>query len=305
MCQSGRVTHQTHHAAGEPQRTISAVLGEIDHLLSEAGIEPSPDAELLLAHVLGESRGRVQVLAMMGGTLTEAQLEKVRELAEARAARIPLQHLIGKSAFRQLELEVGPGVFVPRPETEIVTQFALDALAAVADPAPKAVDLCTGSGAIALSLAHELPTAEVWAIEKSSEAYAWAMRNVERYGQGRVHLIQGDVADAHTLLTPLMGRVHVLVSNPPYIPLGMVPRTPEVRDHDPELALFGGDDGLDVIRVISSVAIDLVQSGGVLVLEHAEHQGAAIRRILTDDGWRAPATHQDLTMRDRVTTAVR
>ena len=169
-------------------------------------------------HVLGESRGRAQVLALTGTELTEPQHDAALELAATRAERIPLQHLTGKAAFRRLELEVGPGVFVPRPETEIVTQFALDALAAAADPHPIAVDLCTGSGAIALSLAHELPTAEVWAVEKSREAHAWAERNVDTYGDGRVHLMLGDAAEARTLLDPLAGRVHVLVSNPPYAP---------------------------------------------------------------------------------------
>lgn len=289
----------------DQSRSILSVLERMSVLLSEAGVDPHPDAELLLAHVLGESRGKVQVLALMGTELTEPQHDAALELAATRAERIPLQHLTGKAAFRRLELEVGPGVFVPRPETEIVTQFALDALAAAADPHPIAVDLCTGSGAIALSLAHELPTAEVWAVEKSREAHAWAERNVDTYGDGRVHLMLGDAAEARTLLDPLAGRVHVLVSNPPYVPSGMVPREPEVRDHDPELALYSGADGLDLIRVISVVARDLVTSGGTLVLEHAELQGSAIRRILSADGWRATATHQDLTMRDRVTTAVR
>ena len=289
---------------------MAATLAEIDALLAAAGIEPGADAQLLVGHVLGESRGRVQALAVMGTPISDEDRARVLRLAEERASRVPLQHLTGRAAFRGIELEVGPGVFVPRPETESVAQFAIDALAAVPvvpgqDAGPIAVDLCTGSGAIALALANEVPQARVWAVEKSPEAHAWAGRNVARLGEGRVELVLGDAGDAAQLLEPLLGRVHVLVSNPPYVPVGMVPRDPEVRDHDPELALYGGEDGLDLVRVISRVALDLVVPGGALVLEHAEQQGAAIRSLLAADGWRSPATHQDLTLRDRTTTAVR
>ena len=291
------------------QVPISEALAEITEMLAAAGVESKADAELLLAHVLRESRGRVQALAIIGGSISSEDHQRVMQLAEDRASRIPLQHLTGRAAFRDIELEVGPGVFVPRPETETVAQFAIDALAAVQleEPgnAPFALDLCTGSGAIALSIANEVTNAQVWAVEKSPEAHAWASRNVERLGDGRVHLLLGDVADTHEMLESLLGRVHVLISNPPYVPTGMVPRDPEVRDHDPELALYSGADGLDLVRVISRVGLGFVMSGGMLVLEHAELQGAAIREILAEDGWQRPATHQDLTLRDRATTAVR
>lgn len=291
------------------QATINETLAEITALLAAAGIESRADAELLLAHVLRESRGRVQALAIMGGSISSEDHQRVMQLAEDRASRIPLQHLTGRAAFRGIELEVGPGVFVPRPETETVAQFAIDALMAVqlegSGVEPFALDLCTGSGAIALSIANEVTSAQVWAVEKSREALAWASRNVDQLGDGRVHLLLGDVADAHEMLESLLGRVHVLVSNPPYVPSGMVPREPEVRDHDPELALYGGPDGLDLVRIISKVGLGFVVSGGMLVLEHAELQGAAIREILAADGWQMPTTHQDLTLRDRATTAVR
>lgn len=285
--------------------TVAQVLHDIDEMLLAAGIEPGPDAELLLGHVLAESRGGVQAAAFMGRLISDEDRETALELAEERARRVPLQHLTGRAAFRSIELEVGPGVFVPRPETEIVTQHAVDALAAVPDPEPIAVDLCTGSGAIALSIASELPTVRVWAIEKSAEAHAWAQRNVAALGDGRVELRLGDAAEAVSMLADIVGRVHVLVSNPPYVPQHMVPRDPEVRDHDPALALYGGPDGLDLVRVISRVGLELVRPGGSIVLEHAEGQGAAIRQLLAADGWRATATHQDLTGRDRATTAVR
>ena len=286
---------------------IGDLLGEVRAQLDAAGIEnPAVDAELLVAHVLGESRGRIQALAVMGAVVEVPRVGRIRALAEDRAARVPLQHLTGRAPFRGFELEVGPGVFVPRPETEVVAQFAIDALAAVPDPEPRAVDLCTGSGALALALAREVPTSRVWAIEKSREAHAWAERNIAALGEGRVELRLGDAAEAASILPDeLRGRVHVLVSNPPYVPLGMVPRDPEVRDHDPELALFSGEDGLDLIRVISRVAFELVAPGGTVVLEHAETQGAAIRALLSAAGWRAPATHRDLALRDRATTAIR
>lgn len=335
---------------------VRAMLAELHDRLAGAGIEdPAADAELLLAHVLGGSaggvsRGRVQALAIMGEPLDPERAARVRELAEERAARVPLQHLTGRAPFRGIELSVGPGVFVPRPETEVVAQFAIDALQIVPAAEPIAVDLCAGSGAIALSLAHEVPRARVWAVEKSPEAHAWAARNVAEWGDGRVELLLGDVRELEAGLqgsraaassrsqaavapapdvdstisavsdgrTPpgsssgwvdrllaLRGRAHVLVSNPPYVPDGMVPRDPEVRDHDPELALYGGVDGLDLVRVISRIGRELLVPGGTLVLEHAELQGEAIRALLAADSWRAAATHPDLTGRDRATTAVR
>lgn len=274
-------------------------------MLARAGIEnPAVDAELIVAHVLGESRGRVQARALTGGELTEAQADSVRDLCGERARRVPLQHLTGRAPFRSLDLSVGPGVFVPRPETEVVAGIAIDALRAVADPAPLAIDLCTGSGAIAIALAVEVPTARVHAVEASPEAHAWAARNVAEHGDGRVELHLRDVRDLDPS-TVGHGLAHVLVSNPPYVPCDMVPRDPEVRDHDPELALYSGADGLDLIRVISRVGLGLVRPGGTIVLEHAELQGAAIRGLLAADGWLAPATHPDLTGRDRATTALR
>lgn len=299
-------------------RGIDELLREVSTGLAHAGIaEPTVDAELLLAHVLGETRGRVQALALMGRRLSAEQAHAVSELASERARRVPLQHLTGRAPFREIELSVGPGVFVPRPETETVAQFAIDALHAGGVPDPIVVDLCTGSGAIALSIAHEVPQASVFAVEKSIEAHAWARRNVTEWGDGRVELLRGDVceldggdpwpdgddSELRSAFAPLEGAVEVLISNPPYVPSGMVPRDPEVRDHDPALALFSGEDGLDLIRVIGRVARRLVVPGGLLVLEHAEHQGEAIRGLLTRGGWVGAATHPDLTGRDRATTA--
>jgi release factor glutamine methyltransferase len=270
---------------------------------AEAGIPtPGADAELLLGHVLGLSRGAVQAKAVTGAQLTDAEAAEVAALVARRVAREPLQHLTGHAPFRSLDLLIGPGAFVPRPETETVAQLAIDALQAVASPEPVAVDLGTGSGAIALALATEVPHARVVGVERSPEAFAWADRNREHVGAANATIVLGDLADA---LPELDGRVDVVVSNPPYIPDDAIPRDPEVRLHDPALALYGGPDGLDVVRVISRRAAELLRPGGMLVLEHGELQGAAIRELLTADGWRAASTTRDLLGRDRATTALR
>ena len=264
---------------------------------------PSPDvdAELLVAHVVGVSRGQVQAMAVIGAQLDAEQSQQVIELVERRAAREPLQHLTGRAGFRALDLAVGPGVFVPRPETELVAQIAIDALLAMPWGAPTAVDMGAGSGAIALALATEVPHATVIAVENSPRAFIWARENVRAVGAQNLRLVFADLADA---LPDLDGTLDVVVSNPPYIPLGAIPRDPEVRLHDPAHALYGGDDGLDVVRSVSATARRLLRPGGTLVLEHGETQGADIRDLLTADGWRAAATTRDLLGRDRATTAL-
>lgn len=271
--------------------------------LADAGVPtPDADAELLLGHVLGIGRGQVQAKTITGASLTDAERTAYLAALQRRAAREPLQHITGRAPFRSLELAVGPGVFVPRPETEFAAQLAIDALLAVASPRPRAVDLGAGSGAIALALATEVPHAEVVAVERSPEAHAWAERNIRTSGADNIRLVLGDLADA---LPELDGTVDVVASNPPYIPDEAIPRDLEVRLHDPAAALYGGTDGLDVVRVLSLRARALLRPGGALVIEHGEAQGAEVRQLLADDGWRAPATHRDLLGRDRVTTATR
>ena len=271
--------------------------------LAAVGVpDPEVDADLLIGHVLGLSRGGVQARAVMGGALDDDEAAALEALVVRRAAREPLQHLTGRAAFRSLELAVGPGVFVPRPETEQVVQLAIDALRATAEPEPIAVDLGTGSGAIALSMATEVPHARVWAVENSRDAYTWTRRNVDEVGAANLELVFGDLA---TALAELDGRVAVVISNPPYVPAAEIPVDPEVHLHDPVAALYGGEDGLDVVRVLSRRAAELLHAGGLLVIEHAERQSAAIAGILSADGWRAIAHHRDLTLRDRATTAIR
>ncbi|WP_280679972.1 peptide chain release factor N(5)-glutamine methyltransferase [Cryobacterium sp. CG_9.6] len=271
--------------------------------LSLAGISDAEvDADLLIGHVLGQSRGQVQAASILRTPLAESDCLAILKLADRRALREPLQHITGRAPFRALNLLVGPGVFVPRPETEQVAQFAIDALRSMPDPDPIAIDLGTGSGAIALSMATEVPHARVYAVENSPEAFEWTSRNFTEVGATNATLAFGDLADA---FTELNGTVAVVISNPPYIPADAIPRDPEVRLFDPAHALFGGADGLDVVRQVSQTALRLLRAGGVLVIEHGELQGADIRRILTDDGWRAAATHRDYTTRDRATTAIR
>ena len=283
--------------------TVRALRDQAVAALSAAGVEdPTVDAELLLGHVLELSRGQVQAKVATGSAVSANDEAAIATLVARRAQREPLQHITGLAPFRNLELAVGPGVFVPRPETEQVAQYAIDALRAVASAEPVAVDLGTGSGAIALALATEVPHSSVYAVENSADAFAWAKRNFDEAGAANSHLVMEDIADA---LHGLDGRVDVVVSNPPYIPVAAIPHDPEVHLFDPEHALYGGPDGLDVVRIVSTTARRLLHPGGTLVIEHGELQGAQIRDLLSADGWRAAATHPDLLGRDRATIALR
>ena len=283
--------------------SVAAVLDRAKQVLSLAGV-PSPvaDAELLVGHVLGISRGAVQSRAITGSILDAEALVTVTELVERRAAREPLQHITGRAAFRAMELAVGPGVFVPRPETEGVAGIAIDALRAFASPQPIAVDLGTGSGAIALAMATEVPNAYVYGVEVSPLAYIWTRQNFREQAPENARAVFIDLADA---LPELDGTVSVVASNPPYIPAAAIPRDPEVRLFDPEIALYGGEDGLDIVHNVSSTARRLLHEGGTLVIEHGELQAAEIAALLASDGWHAITGHRDLLGRDRATSATR
>jgi len=303
-----------HFWPSPPQRRQPSRLSGIDRSLSgirawavdvlAAARVPTPeiDAELLIGHVVGLSRGQLQAKAAVGAELGLPDVLAVMEAVERRAAREPLQHITGLAPFRQLELAVGPGVFVPRPETEITAQLAIDALLAVPGGLPNALDVGTGSGAIAIAMATEVPHAAVVALENSPQAFIWARQNARESGAPNLRVVFGDLAEA---LPDAQGKFDVVVSNPPYIPDHAIPRDPEVRLHDPAPALYGGPDGLDVVRRLSRRALGWLRTGGSLVIEHGERQGAEIRALLAADGWRALATHRDLVGRDRVTTALR
>ena len=267
--------------------------------LAEAGVEsPDADAAILLAHVLDTDRNRLFLV----DDVAEHQEKAYADLLARRAEREPLQHLTGVAYFRHVELTVGPGVFVPRPETELLAGWAIDRAATIDQPV--VVDLCTGSGAIAKSIADEVPGAEVHAVELSEDAYPWAVRNLTGTG---VDLRQGDMADE---FADLDGSVDVLVCNPPYIPLeAWESVAAEARDHDPDLALFSGQDGLDAIRVLERRAAELLRPGGVVGFEHADEQGpdgqngGAPAVFAATGRWQDVRDHLDLAGRPRFTTA--
>jgi len=257
------------------------------------------DAELLVAHVLGVSRAGL----LTRDDISEDDAARVGQLIEQRADRVPLQHLTGRAPFRYLELAVGPGVFVPRPETEQLTGWALERLTGL--DGPLVVDLGSGSGAIALSIAHEHPGARVTAVERDPGAIAWTRHNAMARvaaGDTPVGVVEGDMTDP-ALLSELDRRVTVVVSNPPYVPDGArVPR--EVADHDPPLALWGGPDGLDVVRGLLVTAARLLAPGGWLGIEHADQQGSALPALVRAHGaFTDVEDHPDLAGRPRFTTA--
>lgn len=270
--------------------------------LADAGVgSPEHDAVALAAHALGVDASEVRRLMILGGPVPARYAGLVAE----RASRVPLQHLTGRAWFRGLELEVGPGVFVPRPETEVVAGWAIDAARACVDTgidSPIVVDLCSGSGAIAFSVKAELPQSQVVAVEVSDLAVAWAARNRDRLDLD-VEIVQ---EDAVTALDDLF-EVDVVVSNPPYIPTVAVPVDPEVRDHDPHVALYGGsEDGLAIPRLVAARAAGLLRTGGVLVMEHADSQGETLPAALRASGsWSSVEDRLDLTGRPRATVAVR
>lgn len=271
--------------------------------LAAAGVaSPRVDAEVLLAHVLELEVAELRRAMILDERISEGDHAAYQRLVEQRADRVPLQHLTGTAHFRRLALRVGPGVFVPRPETEILVDLALTDLQSARE-VPVVVDLCTGSGAIALAIADEWPQSRVHAVELSEEAHAWAAANVASTGLP-VDLRHGD---ATTAFEDLLGQVAVVVSNPPYIPPGAVPVDPEVRDHDPEVALYGlGEDGLQVPVAVAARAAQLLVPGGVLLMEHADVQGEALVAGLSATGdWAQVSDHLDLTGLPRVTRAVR
>jgi release factor glutamine methyltransferase len=278
------------------QATLRAALDDATARLALAGVaSPRVDAELLAAHALGVSRSRLIV-----DMQRPIDLEVYDALVRRRCAREPLQHITGAAHFRHIELAVGPGVFTPRPETEVVAGYAIDWLLASRLKEPLVVDLCTGSGAVALAIADEVPGARVHGVELDPDAYQWAVRNCSA-SSVRLHL--ADVAEA---LPQLDGKVDVVVSNPPYIPDDAVIRDPEVAAHDPALALWGGTDGLDTVRTVERTAARLLRPEGLLVIEHADLQGEAVPDVLRTAGcWLDVEDHLDLAGRDRYATARR
>lgn len=268
--------------------------------LADAGV-PSPrtDAEEVAASVHGVRRGELH-------TVPDRDFDACFWAAVARReAREPLQHITGRAYFRYVELAVGPGVFVPRPETEVVVDWAVRALNAMDTARPLVADLGAGSGAIALSIAQEVRLSRVYAVEVDDKAYAWAEHNIAEHEAGvRVRPLHADMAGA---LHGLDAMVDLVISNPPYIPLPEWENVAlEVRGYDPPDALWAGDDGLEVIRLVAWTARRLLRPGGLVVVEHADRQGLEVPRIFPEvDGWTDVVNRRDLTDRDRFVTARR
>ncbi len=265
----------------------------VRHLAGAGVASPHADAEILLAHVLGVDRGTL----MLVDEVDDEHAVAYAALVARRAAREPLQHLTGRAAFRHVELTVGPGVFVPRPETELLAGWAIERAGERDDPV--VVDLGTGSGAIAKAVAHEVPEARVHAVEVDEHAHRYATVNLAGTG---VDLRLGDLADA---FDDLAGTVDVVVSNPPYIPLeAWESVAPEARDHEPATALWSGTDGLHAIRAVERRAALLLRSGGVVGVEHADAQGQSAPAVFAASGhWTDVRDHPDLAGRARFLTA--
>ncbi len=285
---------------------MSVLLAEIAMAaarLAEAGVEsPRADAELLAAHRHGVARSELHLVP-------DAVFDpRFWDDVARREAREPLQHITGLAYFRYLELEVGPGVFVPRPETEVLAGWAIDRLTEMDVAEPVVADLGAGSGAIALAIAQEVPRARVHAVEGDPLARAWTERNIARCTTAAPHLADRVIlhsGDFGSALAELDGQVDLVVSNPPYIPVG-ARVAPEVAEYEPTAALWSGADGLDAIRLIECAAGRLLRPGGLVAVEHGAPQGAAVYWVFAEErGWLGTRNHADLAGLDRFVTAAK
>ena len=284
------------------RESLRVALMEATSTLTEAGVgSPQADAELLAAHLLGVSRTRLGLMPLVESDW----VAEYRTLIARRAERIPLQHITGVAHVGDVSVRVGPGVFTPRPETEVLLAWSLDAIVAV--KSPLVVDLCTGSGVIAIAIAKARPDARVVAVERSTQALAWARRNAaehEAAGGTPINVRGGDVLDER-LLMDLEGTVDLVTVNPPYVPTG-TPVEPEVADHDPAEAVFAGPEGLDLIKPLITVAATLLKPGGWFAMEHDDTQGVTVPKLLAGRKILADVEgHVDLNGRPRMVTARR
>ena len=288
--------------------------------LREAGVESAEyDARVLLAHACGVSLAELNK-ALILGDLTDFSPDyasKYSDFVTRRASREPLQHIVGRAPFRYLDLQVGKGVFVPRPETEVVVEAGLDWLRESGISKPTVVDLCAGSGAIGLSVVTEVADAQVWAVEKSPEAFQYLRKNFEETAKNyenmqissRYHAVLADATKAHISdctpeLHAICGKVDLVITNPPYVPENQVPEQIEVRKYDPPLALYGGsEDGLLIPEKIMRAAFALLKPGGAMVMEHDISQGDALKKYAESVGFSRERVGNDLTGRPRYTFA--
>ncbi len=279
---------------------IKEILRDAKSHLSESGIS-QVDAEYLLAHVLGISRMDLHNPVLVERVLSEVSESEVFQeqflnLMERRINHEPLQYLTGVAPFRYLEIAVGPGVLVPRPESELLVDAVLTHIKNLPSPV-SIIDLGAGSGALALAIATEAPGSRVIAVEKSPEAIYWLKKNVSVIAEN-VRVVKGDVAEV------LPGvKCDVVIANPPYIPDAQeLPR--DVIGFEPHAALFGGPSGMELPRIFIKAAARLLKPAGVLVIEHTENQAAAIASELASD-FLSITLHDDLVARPRWTSAVR
>ena len=296
----------------DPSTSLAEVLRASSEVLSQAGVSsPRHDAEALASYALGADRSAVRTWLALGVSINAEQVSHIQALVERRAGREPLQHITGSTGFARIDLLVGPGVFVPRPESELLVERAVVEVQSIviAGQAPVVVDLCSGSGAIGLAIAHECSTAQLHSVELDDDAFLWLQRNVEALNLGA--RVQAYHEDATSALPELTGRVDVVVCNPPYVPLDATIRDPEAARFDPPMALWGGIDGLDVIRGIEANAARLLKLGGLLVIEHADVQGETLPLLLMSSYhdnqrvWTDVMDQRDLTDRPRFTVARR
>lgn len=307
-------------SAGESDDAVSVetLLRRGERVLDDAGVDsPTADAALLLAHAWGVDGRSLSRARLMGDPVPAGAAGDYDELLARRARRVPVQHLTGEAHFRTLTLPVGPGVFIPRPETELLVDPVLEHLAATRPAGgARVLDLCTGTGALGLAVAVEAAGASAVGIELDRGAAAWAQRSAEAAAADLARtgstftVVQGDATDPAAVRSAvdvhLSGSVDVVLSNPPYVVADGTTTAPEVVDHDPALALWGGDDdGTRVPRRVIAAAAHVLDAGGLLVLEHADTQGAALREACLACGFGDPTTRADYTGRDRFTLAVR
>lgn len=281
------------------------LLEQLRRLIARGGdADARGESERLLAAIWGVGLGGLHIQRLLDREIPDEVAVAARAGARLRGRRVPLQHIVGTAPFRDIELAVGPGVFVPRPETELLIEHAL-AGAIPGGPrrrVRRAIDLGAGSGAIAISLARAHPDAQVIAFEASAAAWPWLRRNTRQWAP-EVELRFGDWAEQLEMALG-DGEVDLLVSNPPYVPELARPTDPEVYLHDPSMALYSGRDGLDEIRRIAAHAVPRLSPGGEVFLEHAEGQGARIRALLESAGMHLARTLPDLSGRERFTSAV-
>ena len=293
-----------------PDEDVTTVLRGAARLLDESQVpNPDADAATLLAHAWGISASDLARRRLFGDAVSAEVTADFAQLVDRRRQRVPLQHLVGSAPFRHLELQVGPGVFVPRPETELLVSEVLEELDRQQNThMPFVIDLCSGSGAISLSLATEHPQVRAIGVEREAEALTWSQRNLKPLdlGASTVDLISGDATTFADDNPDLWGSADVVVTNPPYVPDEAVPRDPEVREHDPAPALYGGSSGLEIPGLIITQAEKLLRVGGFFIMEHSEEQGRAARElIMSTASLRQAATYPDYTGRDRYSVAHR